>query len=153
MLIYYLSWPKMSPVVVYISYAPHAATSCSLGCLTVQNQEGLCLKSCFIQLPLARFILLPLHGHVICNSWPKMRPCTSGMTQKATVEVGGLAETRCLHQEKRSCVSMNGSVLVIPRCWVPLRTFEALSGVCTVCVKGQCKSDQFWQVIKSALLS
>jgi len=88
MFIYYLSWPKMSPVAVYLSYAPHAATSCSLGCLTVQNQEGLCLKSCLIQLPLARFVLLPLHGHVICNNWPKMLPGTSGMTQKATVEVG-----------------------------------------------------------------
>lgn len=144
MFIYYLSWPKMSPVVVYLSYAPHAATSCSLGCLTVQNQEGVCLKLCFIQLPLARFIVLPLHGHVICNSWPKMRPCTSGITQKATVGVGGLAEAWCLHQEKRSWAHMNGPVLVILRCWVPSWTFEALPDVCTVCVK-----EQLWQVIES----
>lgn len=104
MFIYYLSWPKMSPVVVYLSYAPHAATSCSLGCLTVQNQGGLCLKSCFIQLPLARFVLLPLCSPVICNSWPKMGLCTSGMTQKAKVEGGRSAGTWCPHQEKRSCV-------------------------------------------------
>ena len=63
MFIYYLSWPEVSPVVVYLSYAPHAATGCSLGCVTVQNQEGLCLKSCFIQLPLARFI--PLYSTVM----------------------------------------------------------------------------------------
>lgn len=77
----------MSPVVVYLSYAPHAATSCSLGCWTVQNQEGLCLKSCFIQLSLARFLLLPLYSDVI---WPKMCLGTSGTAQKATVEIQDL---------------------------------------------------------------
>lgn len=47
------------------------------------------------------------------------------------------SRTWCPHQEKRSCVHVNGSVLVICRCWDLLWIFQALSGVCTVCVKEQ----------------
>lgn len=71
-----------------------------------------------------------LHGHGIRNSWTKMHPCKSGMTQKAAADGGGLAETCFLHHEKRRFVCINSSVLVIPRCWVSLQTFEALPGLC-----------------------
>lgn len=132
MLIYYLSWPKMSPVVVYLGCAPHAATSCGLGCLTVQNQEGLCLKSCFIQLPLARLVLLPLYSHVTCNNWPKMPPCTSGVAQKATVEIQDLE-------------SPAGENKLCPCEWLCVGYLQVLgplvniSGlICPVCVEEQC---------------
>lgn len=87
-----------------------------------------------------------LHGHDIHNSWTKMHPCKSGMTQKAAMDGEGLAEACFLHHEKRSCVCISSSVLVIRRCWIPLQTFEALPGLC---VKEQCSYDQLWQVILS----
>lgn len=90
-------------------------------------------------------------SHVLFSClWPDSfcYPCTvtlfvavgqrcAGVHQKATVEVGGLAGTWCPHHEKRSCVHVNGSVLVICRRWVLLWMFQALCGVCTVCVKEQ----------------